>query len=158
MKYFRILVILVLSSVICIYSCKEKSVNQTQDASESLEVTDTPPAILPPAATTEEPAQNAQGVWHFTCAKGCAGGAGTLTNCAVCGGPVAHNQAYHGSASASPVSSQTVPSPAAATPEPAQNPKGVWHYTCSKGCAGGAGSAVPCSKCGTTLVHNAAYH
>jgi hypothetical protein len=43
-------------------------------------------------------------------------------------------------------------------PEPAQNASGVWHYTCPKGCAGGGGSAVACSSCGTTLVHNSAYH
>ncbi len=48
--------------------------------------------------------------------------------------------------------------PPAATAEPAQNAAGVWHYTCPNGCAGGAGSAVPCGTCGTTLAHNAAYH
>jgi ribosomal protein S27E len=42
--------------------------------------------------------------------------------------------------------------------EPAQNAEGVWHYTCPKGCEGGGGSAVPCSNCGTTLVHNQGYH
>lgn len=49
----------------------------------------------PPAATTPEPAQNAKGVWHFTCAKGCEGGAGAAGNCAKCNGPLSHNQAYH---------------------------------------------------------------
>lgn len=44
------------------------------------------------------------------------------------------------------------------TPEPAQNAAGVWHYTCSNGCAGGGGSAIACATCGQTLVHNAAYH
>ena len=39
-----------------------------------------------------------------------------------------------------------------------QNAKGVWHYTCPKGCPGGAGDASPCSKCGLTLVHNPIYH
>jgi uncharacterized lipoprotein len=42
--------------------------------------------------------------------------------------------------------------------EPAQNAKGVWHFTCPKGCAGGAGVAGPCGKCGEQLVHNTAYH
>ena len=45
-----------------------------------------------------------------------------------------------------------------ATNEPPQNAAGVWHYTCPSGCAGGAGSATPCATCGTTLVHNTAYH
>lgn len=44
------------------------------------------------------------------------------------------------------------------TPEPAQNAAGVWHYTCGNGCAGGAGSAIACTGCGTTLAHNTAYH
>ena len=44
------------------------------------------------------------------------------------------------------------------SPEPPQNAKGVWHFTCPKGCEGGAGQAVACAKCGTTLAHNAAYH
>lgn len=42
--------------------------------------------------------------------------------------------------------------------EPAQNARGVWHYTCSNGCVGGAGSAVACSVCGATLAHNTLYH
>ena len=34
-------------------------------------------------------------------------------------------------AAATPATGQTPPS----TPEPAQNAEGVWHYTCSNGCA-----------------------
>jgi len=52
----------------------------------------------------------------------------------------------------------TVTTPATPPTEPAQNATGVWHYTWSKGCAGGAGSAIACAKCGTTLTHNTAYH
>ena len=44
------------------------------------------------------------------------------------------------------------------TPEPAQNAKGVWHFTCTTGCKGGAGKAEPCGVCGKQLVHNQAYH
>ncbi len=42
--------------------------------------------------------------------------------------------------------------------EAARNSEGVWHYTCPNGCADGAGTAMPCPKCGTTLAHNSAYH
>jgi len=42
--------------------------------------------------------------------------------------------------------------------EPAQNPKGVWHYICTAGCEGGAGKAQPCKTCGNALQHNQAYH
>jgi hypothetical protein len=43
-------------------------------------------------------------------------------------------------------------------PSTPQNANGVWHFTCPKGCEGGAGEAVACAKCGTTLTHNQAYH
>ena len=39
-----------------------------------------------------------------------------------------------------------------------QNTAGVYHYTCSNGCAGGSASAGTCPSCGNTLAHNAAYH
>lgn len=55
--------------------------------------TPTPTTTLPQPAP--EPAQNAAGVWHYTCAKGCAGGSGTAGTCASCGGALAHNSAYH---------------------------------------------------------------
>ncbi len=54
-----------------------------------------PGGVTPPPPTTPEPAQNAAGVWHYTCAKGCAGGAGSAGTCATCGGALAHNTAYH---------------------------------------------------------------
>jgi len=131
-------------------------------------------AITPPASQTPEPPQNAAGVWHYTCSNGCAGGAGSATACATCGSTLVHNQGYH-AASATPTTPTTIGAPAAGataatglpttiTPpvqtaaEPPQNAAGVWHYTCTNGCAGGAGSAVACATCGSTLVHNQGYH
>ena len=130
-----------------------------------------------------EPAQNSAGVWHYTCPNGCADGAGTAMPCPKCGTTLAHNSAYHsGGATTTPTIATPPPvatqpaannpfaspaiAPTAATPignapkapEPAQNAKGVWHYTCPKGCDGGGGSAIACSKCGTTLAHNTTYH
>jgi hypothetical protein len=52
-------------------------------------------SMPPPTPTTPEPAQNASGVWHYTCANGCAGGAGGAGSCGTCGGALAHNAAYH---------------------------------------------------------------
>lgn len=43
----------------------------------------------------ETPAQNAAGVFHYTCPSGCAGGSGSAGTCPQCGGQLAHNQAYH---------------------------------------------------------------
>lgn len=92
MKYFKLLAIILFSSTISFYACNNEGDARKQEARESLEVSDSP---TPPNATTPEPAQNADGVWHYTCSKGCAGGAGSAGNCATCGGPLTHNQAYH---------------------------------------------------------------
>ena len=63
---------------------------------KAVDSTPSPPPTPPPnPATPTEPAQNAAGVWHYTCAKGCAGGAGIATACSSCGGMLAHNAAYH---------------------------------------------------------------
>lgn len=54
-----------------------------------------PSAAPTVAAPPTEPAQNAAGVWHYTCANGCAGGGAAAGPCATCGSTLAHNQAYH---------------------------------------------------------------
>lgn len=127
------------------------------------------PTVTPstPAASTPA-AASAGGVFHYICSNGCAGGAASATACATCGNTLVHNQAYHsqgaGTTPAAPTISTEIPNfnpPASAstsnTSAP-QNASGVFHYTCSNGCAGGAGSAVACATCGNTLVHNQAYH
>jgi hypothetical protein len=48
-----------------------------------------------PGQPAPEPPQNAEGQWHYTCAKGHPGGAGAPGNCATCGEALVHNQAYH---------------------------------------------------------------
>ena len=126
-------------------------------------------ATATPPTTTPEPPQNAAGVWHYTCPKGCAGGGGSATACATCGTTLAHNAAYHPPADPAPqtldasglpegLSITPAADPTQQKPEPAQNAAGVWHYTCSAGCAGGAGTAIACAKCGKALAHNQAYH
>ncbi len=169
MKNFKI-VLLLLCSFTFLYSCKEEAEVPKEEVStqkEGANSADFLNAIAPSNATAAapnqqaEPAQNAAGVWHYTCAKGCAGGAGTAVNCATCGSLLQHNQAYHNNATNTPMAT-TNPTPATTPPtqqaEPAQNAAGVWHYTCSKGCAGGSGTAEPCKSCGTLLAHNQAYH
>jgi len=171
--------------VICMMtlaSCSDKPdrpssvVTQSQvDAANARAASSANPAITPPSAQTPEPAQNAAGVWHYTCTSGCAGGAGSAVACATCGNTLVHNQGYH-SAGGTPAAAPppigataagaaattglptTITPPVQQTPEPAQNALGVWHYTCTSGCAGGAGSAVACATCGNTLVHNQGYH
>jgi hypothetical protein len=152
-------------------SCKNETPAPVSQATTETQTTEAPnlpmltdPAAASPSTTTPpaptEPPQNASGVWHYTCPKGCKKGGGAATPCATCGVTLVHNTAYHGAAaqpSKDPVSTTPSPTPTP-TPEPAQNKAGVWHYTCADGCAGGAGSASPCAKCSKTLVHNTAYH
>lgn len=58
--------------------------------------TTTSPITTTTTTTTQtEPAQNAAGVWHYTCPNGCAGGAGDTAKCPGCGTMYTHNSAYH---------------------------------------------------------------
>ncbi|WCO02681.1 hypothetical protein [Psychroserpens ponticola] len=163
MKYFKIIAILLFSSVISFYSCNDTTKAPKEDSTKPLEVENlkTEPTTATP--TTKEPAQNTAGVWHYTCRIGCPGGAGKADKCGTCGNVLAHNTTYHDKANsattapfAAPVASKTVTQDK--KPEPAQNSAGVWHYTCSKGCAGGSGAAGSCSTCKGALAHNSAYH
>ncbi|MCU0347919.1 MAG: hypothetical protein MUC59_13345 [Saprospiraceae bacterium] len=172
MKIKSLLAILAFCAVGALFSCKNEGDAARDAAVQSLQSGQPAgDAAANPAATpAAEPAQNAAGVWHYTCPKGCEGGAGSATACAKCGTTLAHNAAYHPAPTqeaSTPVDKPTVTSlPPGMTQvespikkeEPAQNAKGVWHYTCSAGCAGGAGSATACAKCGKTLAHNQAYH
>lgn len=161
MKHFKIITIIICSLTLAFYSCNENTKTGTQNtpsASKPAVLKETPstPAVAPPL---KEPAQNASGIWHYTCIIGCPGGAGLASNCENCGNVLTHNTRYH----ANP--NNTVPSSAPfantnTTPgsEPSQNTNGVWHYTCLKGCLSGAGSAIACNSCGEPLAHNTAYH
>jgi len=158
MKYFKILTILLFSSVISFYACNDNTKAAKQETLKPLEVLNptTPPnAITPKPATLETP-QNARGVWHYTCSKGCSGGAGSAINCNTCGSLLAHNSAYHNNVNSTPTSSAPFANPP--TAEPSRNLSGVWHYTCGKGCIGGSGSTGACGACGGSLTHNTAYH
>ena len=178
MKLLTYLSMLALCFSVLMTSCSSND-DVKKAARESLgEVTPPPAGATPPPAAnpaTPEPPQNAEGVWHYTCPKGCAGGGGSAAPCGTCGETLAHNTAYHNNGT-TPAAAPTItppgapaglptgaitPPPAATpptTPEPAQNAAGVWHYSCPKGCAGGGGSAAPCGTCGETLAHNSGYH
>ena len=139
---------------------------------------DRPEPILDPATTpttttttssTVPPARTADtnpNVPHYICPNNCVGGGGASAGpCPVCGTTMTHNAAYHNQPAANQPNIVTTPETNTATPvtpppggEPAQNANGVWHYTCTAGCPGGAGSAVACATCGATLVHNTLYH
>lgn len=74
---------------------QQQTVTPNPDGTGTLTVPGSTPAITQTPTPSPEPAQNAAGVWHYTCAKGCAGGAGSAGTCATCGGALTHNTAYH---------------------------------------------------------------
>ena len=132
-----------------------------------------PGTTTPNTIAASAPAGSVQ---HYICPKNCAGSGGAAAGtCPVCGSAYVHNQAYHAQSQNTPSTSgdqtiQKVTFPGNTTtttppgnttpppPEPAQNAAGIWHYTCPKGCAGGAGIAGTCAACGGALAHNSAYH
>jgi len=166
MKLPSLLSILAISAIALFSACKndgDTSKDVTLMSEEALTKDNTPaPASKP---TAPEPPQNAAGIWHYTCPKGCAGGSGSATACTTCGTTLTHNQIYHSSEAPSitpdqagtPGQKQGV-SVSANQAEPPQNAAGVWHFICSKGCTGGTGAEGNCPKCGKPLLHNNTYH
>jgi hypothetical protein len=145
--------ILLCSLLIALSSCGGKNVDRpapalTPEQAARANQAQTPP-VVPPGQTV------ASNVKHYICPNNCAGSGGDVAGtCPVCGTEYLHNQEWHNQA----VTQTTQPANPTGAPEPAQNAAGVWHYICSNGCAGGAGSAIACAQCGNMLVHNTAYH
>ena len=144
--------ILLATILLALYSCGGSSVDRpapvlTPDQAARANQVQTPP-VVPPGQTV------ASNVQHYICPNNCAGSGGDAQGtCPVCGTQYIHNQEFHNQAV-----TQTTQPASPSTPEPPQNAAGVWHYTCSNGCEGGAGSPVACAQCGNTLVHNTEYH
>jgi hypothetical protein len=151
------LYLLLLSTVLLMTQCGNESSAPTSAAEMAPEpgIQINPVEVAPPGT-----------VFHYICPNNCDGGGGPGQGaCPVCGTELVHNDAFHNQPGAPPDDVQmlntppaglTPPTPAVA--EPAQNAKGVWHYICSNGCPGGAGSATACAGCGNMLMHNSAYH
>lgn len=158
MKYFKILPSVLLCLVLSFYNCKENTKQAKADSPQSVKVNDSSSTSKAATPALKEPAQNAAGVWHYTCLIGCPGGSGIAEKCKTCGNILIHNTTYHSNATNTNASPMVNPSATPTKPEPAQNAAGVWHYTCSNGCAGGSGSAGTCSTCNGALTHNSSYH
>lgn len=127
-------------------------VNQEQPASASAQTVDSGSVQISQAATTK--------IWHYICPNKHETGSEGQGKCPVCNVELIHNDAFHTQSQ-----STNQATPASITPaeppqpaDPAQNARGDWHYTCPKGCAGGAGSQIACTTCGSTLQHNQKYH
>ena len=151
MNNSRILFFFLIGFALTIISCKESNSSAKDAARNSLEVPEDVAPVTPAIQST------AGAVAHYICPNNCegSGGAGQGT-CPVCGTAYVHNQAFHsqpGGTTATPGTPATPP-----TPPAAQNAAGVYHYTCSNGCAGGSGTQGNCATCGNALVHNTAFH
>ena len=104
-------------------------------------------------------------VVHYICANNCENsGSEVAGNCPVCKTPYTHNVAYHNGDFLQngplnvPKEGLNTTNQTNQAASPAQNALGVFHYTCTNGCNGGAGSAAKCNSCGSDLAHNTAYH
>lgn len=169
MKLSNLLIITLFGSFFLIVSCGNKKEDPATDP-----LTTSTIGAQDPSATAAT--QTAAGTgFHYICPKNCEGGGGPAQGkCPVCGTDMVHNQAFHnqqpqatpGSSPGTPIQVSPTNETGAVTqqtaqpsaPPAAQNAAGVWHFTCSKGCEGGAGSAGNCAKCGNPLTHNSAFH
>lgn len=159
MKLFRDLLIILLA--VFIAAC-------ANDAPKNQDLGPAPTPINPSAITPTAPTAGtatATTVQHYICPNNCANSGGpNAGSCPVCGTAYIHNAAYHNQPGMTnpatpanplnPTANPTTPPP----PPDAPNAAGVYHYTCTNGCAGGAGSAKACATCGAMLAHNQAYH
>lgn len=138
-------------------SCKSEEKKSTTTPIQDVPLNERPIPPLP--GSNGVSANNVIGGAHYICPKNCINGNGPSAGaCPVCQTEMAHNQGFHttpNANSASPLTPATQTTPAANN---GPNANGQWHYTCSNGCAGGAGAAGNCSSCGSTLAHNQAFH
>ena len=88
------------------------------------------------------------------------GNSATAGTCPKCQSQLSHNQGYHQAQNNQNQPNNGVINQPATTPatNTGTNANGVYHYTCSNGCAGGSATAGNCATCGNTLAHNQAYH
>ncbi|NLP56557.1 hypothetical protein [Lutibacter sp. B1] len=138
MRFFKIFLFSVL---IISVSCKEKQsktiIKDTNTSSESIK--------------------------HYICKNNCENSGGAIAgNCPVCKTPYTHNEIYHAKDFLKDgplnVPKYNGNQNNKNNSTPAQNSSGVYHYICNNGCYGGSGKSEKCLVCGTTLVHNQAYH
>ena len=76
MKNILLLTLTLFCSSLLFTSCGDKTSDRKKEAREQLEINHPSTTIpntspTPPVTPTAEPAQNAAGVWHYTCSNGC---------------------------------------------------------------------------------------
>ncbi len=177
MKISHFFWFLLISASLTAVACKDNKDTTAETPATEGEATSPGDAItIDPAATGNAGTQASSGSGsepHYKCSKpGCTGSGAAQGKCPVCGTDLVHNQAFHAQSQlASPGTApdnaiQVAPSgdknaqpsqPVQQGQPVAQNAKGEYHYTCSKGHPGAA-MAGNCSKCGEALTHNQKFH
>lgn len=104
-------------------------------------------------------------VVHYICANKCENSGSEVAGaCPVCKTPYTHNLAYHNGDLLKngplnvPKEGLNTTTPTNPSASPAQNAAGIFHYTCTNGCYGGAATVGKCTSCGSDLAHNTTYH
>ncbi|NBC24467.1 MAG: hypothetical protein GVX78_02505 [Bacteroidetes bacterium] len=107
-------------------------------------------------------------VQHYICPNDCDGSGGPAQGeCPVCGTQYVHNAAYHDQGNQNQNQLNVEGGDQLKDLQQQQQQQrqnapakknGEYHYICSAGCSGGAGSPGACSECGASLEHNTAYH
>ncbi len=156
MKLSNFLFIALVGVFLTVLACNNKKVDpatqQTTSSPGDSTLMDPAVAATPTDGNTE---------FHFICPNKCKGSGGPqVGRCPVCGSEYVHNDAFHKGSPAPPPAMKidSATNTAVPTSTQAQNAKGVYHFICPKGHEGGAGIAGNCSKCGTPLEHNQAFH
>ena len=177
--------LLIMAAVLFLTSCADKPARPENILTEAQKAAADAAASAAASAGIQSGPAGIGSLPHYYCPNSCEGSGGDAqANCPTCGTAYVHNAAFHNQAPTPPPAAGTVtgsptgqtisgPSTIGGTenltttpitptqtkaPEPPQNAKGVWHYTCSAGCAGGGGGAGNCASCGGPLAHNAEYH
>jgi len=177
--------LMILAAFLFLSSCADKPTRPSEILTEAQKSAADAAASVAASQTIQSAATSGTDLPHYYCANSCEGsGSGSPGSCPTCGTAYTHNDAFHNKAPTpqpmAPTTGQTTGQPLGQTltspvtmggdnsisttvtppkaPEPPQNAKGVWHYTCSAGCAGGAGGAGTCASCGGALAHNSEYH
>jgi len=152
MKNFIPLLILSLLLFSCNEEAKKKS---TSTPIQDVPLNERPIPPLPGTAA----ANSVIGGAHYICPKNCINGNGPSAGaCPVCQTEMAHNQGFHVGNNANAATPASNPTNPATSTGDLPNANGQYHYTCTKGCAGGKGSAGSCDNCGEALEHNTAFH
>ena len=140
--------------IVCFSSCKKEEEKKAPVNLLNMPLNERPIPTLP---NSNNLATGVVGGAHYICPKKCEGGTSSAQGaCPVCKTTLAHNQAFHNTAT--PTTTSTPAASPLAKPASGPNAKGIYHYTCKNGCAGGGDAAGKCASCSSDLAHNAAYH